>query len=46
MDHPAYHRPGNPYGDSYGAFGDNQVTSVCPVCYLVEQEVAITFLFI
>ncbi|XP_030549083.1 soluble starch synthase 1, chloroplastic/amyloplastic [Rhodamnia argentea] len=24
VDHPAYHRPGNPYGDSYGAFGDNQ----------------------
>ncbi|XVF53388.1 hypothetical protein PTKIN_Ptkin05aG0095400 [Pterospermum kingtungense] len=23
-DHPSYHRPGNPYGDSYGAFGDNQ----------------------
>lgn len=25
MDHPSYHRPGNPYGDAYGAFGDNQV---------------------
>ncbi|KAJ0101779.1 hypothetical protein Patl1_05170 [Pistacia atlantica] len=25
VDHPAYHRPGNPYGDSNGAFGDNQV---------------------
>ncbi|EXC21435.1 hypothetical protein L484_011877 [Morus notabilis] len=24
VDHPAYHRPGNPYGDCYGAFGDNQ----------------------
>ncbi|GAB2221894.1 hypothetical protein Drorol1_Dr00013088 [Drosera rotundifolia] len=24
VDHPAYHRPGNPYGDSFGAFGDNQ----------------------
>ncbi|KAG6484028.1 starch synthase 1, chloroplastic/amyloplastic-like [Zingiber officinale] len=24
VDHPAYHRPGNPYGDSSGAFGDNQ----------------------
>ncbi|PON81260.1 Glycogen synthase [Trema orientale] len=24
VDHPAYHRPGNPYGDIYGAFGDNQ----------------------
>ncbi|GAV66188.1 Glycos_transf_1 domain-containing protein/Glyco_transf_5 domain-containing protein [Cephalotus follicularis] len=24
VDHPSYHRPGNPYGDSYGAFGDNQ----------------------
>ncbi|KAL5567757.1 hypothetical protein UlMin_024332 [Ulmus minor] len=24
VDHPAYHRPGNPYGDVYGAFGDNQ----------------------
>ncbi|KAK6926019.1 Glycosyl transferase, family 1 [Dillenia turbinata] len=23
VDHPCYHRPGNPYGDSYGAFGDN-----------------------
>ncbi|KAB2596799.1 starch synthase 1 [Pyrus ussuriensis x Pyrus communis] len=23
-DHPSYHRPGNPYGDSFGAFGDNQ----------------------
>lgn len=25
MDHPSYHRPGTPYGDIYGAFGDNQV---------------------
>lgn len=24
VDHPSYHRPGNPYGDGYGAFGDNQ----------------------
>ncbi|KAJ4955953.1 hypothetical protein NE237_012736 [Protea cynaroides] len=24
VDHPSYHRPGNPYGDSYGAFSDNQ----------------------
>ncbi|CAO2838614.1 unnamed protein product [Amaranthus hypochondriacus] len=24
VDHLSYHRPGNPYGDSYGAFGDNQ----------------------
>lgn len=24
VDHPAYHRPGNPYGDNFGAFGDNQ----------------------
>ncbi|XP_076935852.1 soluble starch synthase 1, chloroplastic/amyloplastic-like [Bidens hawaiensis] len=24
VDHPAFHRPGNPYGDTYGAFGDNQ----------------------
>ncbi|XP_010541484.1 PREDICTED: starch synthase 1, chloroplastic/amyloplastic [Tarenaya hassleriana] len=24
VDHPSYHRPGNPYGDCYGAFGDNQ----------------------
>ncbi|KAI3749103.1 hypothetical protein L6452_12682 [Arctium lappa] len=24
VDHPSYHRPGNPYGDMYGAFGDNQ----------------------
>eukprot|EP00268_Persea_americana_P023871 TRINITY_DN2338_c0_g1_i2.p1 TRINITY_DN2338_c0_g1~~TRINITY_DN2338_c0_g1_i2.p1 ORF type:complete len:693 (+),score=131.44 TRINITY_DN2338_c0_g1_i2:131-2209(+) len=24
LDHPSYHRPGNPYGDSHGAFGDNQ----------------------
>ncbi|GJU46579.1 soluble starch synthase 1, chloroplastic/amyloplastic [Tanacetum coccineum] len=24
VDHPCYHRPGNPYGDIYGAFGDNQ----------------------
>ncbi|KAI3987977.1 hypothetical protein MKX01_021091 [Papaver californicum] len=24
VDHPAYHRPGNPYGDVHGAFGDNQ----------------------
>eukprot|EP00257_Ricinus_communis_P015332 XP_015573219.1 soluble starch synthase 1, chloroplastic/amyloplastic [Ricinus communis] len=24
VDHPSYHRPGNPYGDSNGAFGDNQ----------------------
>ncbi|CAI7900549.1 unnamed protein product, partial [Closterium sp. NIES-53] len=24
VDHPSYHRPGTPYGDSRGAFGDNQ----------------------
>ncbi|XP_057546062.1 starch synthase 1, chloroplastic/amyloplastic-like isoform X2 [Amaranthus tricolor] len=24
VDHYSYHRPGNPYGDSHGAFGDNQ----------------------
>ncbi|KAF8413340.1 hypothetical protein HHK36_001319 [Tetracentron sinense] len=24
VDHLSYHRPGNPYGDSYGAYGDNQ----------------------
>ncbi|XP_028806647.1 starch synthase 1, chloroplastic/amyloplastic [Neltuma alba] len=24
VDHPSYRRPGNPYGDNYGAFGDNQ----------------------
>ncbi|XP_068644166.1 soluble starch synthase 1, chloroplastic/amyloplastic-like [Aristolochia californica] len=24
VDHPSYHRPGSPYGDNYGAFGDNQ----------------------
>lgn len=24
VDHPSFHRPGNPYGDSRGAFGDNQ----------------------
>ncbi|KAL3653641.1 Pentafunctional AROM polypeptide [Castilleja foliolosa] len=24
VDHTSYHRPGTPYGDTYGAFGDNQ----------------------
>ncbi|KAL4204766.1 hypothetical protein AMTRI_Chr01g111450 [Amborella trichopoda] len=24
VNHPSYHRPGNPYGDNFGAFGDNQ----------------------
>ncbi|XP_052173363.1 soluble starch synthase 1, chloroplastic/amyloplastic [Diospyros lotus] len=24
VDHPSYHRPGNPYGDIFGAFADNQ----------------------
>eukprot|EP00246_Nothoceros_aenigmaticus_P016311 TRINITY_DN731_c0_g1_i1.p1 TRINITY_DN731_c0_g1~~TRINITY_DN731_c0_g1_i1.p1 ORF type:complete len:498 (+),score=77.34 TRINITY_DN731_c0_g1_i1:225-1718(+) len=24
VDHPSYHRPGSPYGDTRGAFGDNQ----------------------
>ncbi|KAK8560993.1 hypothetical protein V6N13_026426 [Hibiscus sabdariffa] len=24
VDHPSYQRPGNPYGDGHGAFGDNQ----------------------
>ncbi|KAK4480486.1 hypothetical protein RD792_013560, partial [Penstemon davidsonii] len=24
VDHPSYHRPGTPYGDTFGAFGDNQ----------------------
>ncbi|XP_047322110.1 soluble starch synthase 1, chloroplastic/amyloplastic [Impatiens glandulifera] len=25
VDHSTYQRPGNPYGDTYGAFGDNQL---------------------
>eukprot|EP00250_Pteridium_aquilinum_P011159 c19873_g1_i1 orf=306-2249(-) len=24
VDHPSYHRPGTPYGDTRGAFGDNE----------------------
>ncbi|GJV39675.1 hypothetical protein Tco_1418115 [Tanacetum coccineum] len=28
VDHPSYHRPGNPYGDIYGAFGDNKALRV------------------
>ncbi|OVA14714.1 Glycosyl transferase [Macleaya cordata] len=28
VDHPSYHRPGNPYGDKYGAYGDNQVLAI------------------
>lgn len=28
VDHPSYHRPGNLYGDNFGAFGDNQVKNV------------------
>ncbi|XP_031496035.1 soluble starch synthase 1, chloroplastic/amyloplastic [Nymphaea colorata] len=24
VDHPSYHRPGSPYGDKFGTFGDNQ----------------------
>ncbi|XP_071929389.1 soluble starch synthase 1, chloroplastic/amyloplastic-like isoform X1 [Coffea arabica] len=24
VDHPSYHRPGTPYGDVFGSFGDNQ----------------------
>eukprot|EP00897_Mesotaenium_endlicherianum_P002200 jgi/Mesen1/2007/ME000147S01096 len=24
VDHPSYHRPGTPYGDTRGAYGDNQ----------------------
>ncbi|XP_020596425.1 starch synthase 1, chloroplastic/amyloplastic-like [Phalaenopsis equestris] len=24
VDHPSYHRPGNPYSDENGSFGDNQ----------------------
>ncbi|KAJ7530388.1 hypothetical protein O6H91_14G002400 [Diphasiastrum complanatum] len=24
VDHPSYHRPGTPYGDTRGTFGDNQ----------------------
>lgn len=32
MDHPSYHRPGNPYGDIFGAFGDNQVLSIISSC--------------
>jgi len=27
VDHPSFHRPGNPYGDKFGTFGDNQVYS-------------------
>jgi hypothetical protein len=25
VDHPSFHRPGNPYGDKHGTFKDNQV---------------------
>lgn len=31
VDHPSYHRPGNLYGDKFGAFGDNQVRSLLVV---------------
>ncbi|MED6135855.1 Pentafunctional AROM polypeptide [Stylosanthes scabra] len=24
VDHPSFHRPGSPYGDMFGTFGDNQ----------------------
>ncbi|KAL8240805.1 hypothetical protein R6Q59_014160 [Mikania micrantha] len=33
VDHPCYHRPGNPYGDTYGAFGDNQQFRFTLLCH-------------
>ncbi|KAH7444014.1 hypothetical protein KP509_02G060400 [Ceratopteris richardii] len=30
VDHPSYHRPKNPYGDTRGAFGDNQGVDAKP----------------
>ncbi|KAI3704836.1 hypothetical protein L1987_75065 [Smallanthus sonchifolius] len=33
VDHPSYHRPGNPYGDIYGAFGDNQQFRFTLLCH-------------
>lgn len=43
MDHPSYHRPGNPYGDSHGAFGDNQVYFFFPGCYLLNMKLLLLF---
>lgn len=37
MDHPSYHRPGTPYGDTFGAFGDNQVLFVVTELNLMKQ---------
>ncbi|KAI8565065.1 hypothetical protein RHMOL_Rhmol03G0231800 [Rhododendron molle] len=33
VDHPSYHRPGNPYGDKFGAFGDNQQFRFTLLCH-------------
>ncbi|CAA6665748.1 unnamed protein product [Spirodela intermedia] len=30
VDHPSYRRAGNPYGDKYGAYGDNQLRLYYP----------------
>lgn len=38
IDHQSYHRPGNPYGDSKGAFGDNQVLLLIDRPLTLEKE--------
>lgn len=39
VDHPSYHRPGNLYGDNFGAFGDNQVKKVVIlISYLIRWK--------
>lgn len=43
VDHPSYHRPGTPYGDTRGAYGDNQVqrldTHRSPTCVCVCVQI-------
>lgn len=41
MDHPSYRRPGTPYGDIYGAFGDNQV--ICYSFFMHDDHISIWF---
>ncbi|KAI3952055.1 hypothetical protein MKW92_019765 [Papaver armeniacum] len=38
VDHPSYHRPGNPYADQFGAYGDNQVLDLLHTVYGYEVD--------
>lgn len=46
IDHPSFQRSGTPYGDTYGAFGDNQVLrwfTLSKLDYLLNFNIPIMY---